>query len=47
MIFWTNLEPTPVNLIFYAPKVANLEFWKIGTTIELKVQHLHYNTEKV
>ena len=26
----TNLGPTSVNLIYYAPKFANLGFWKIG-----------------
>ena len=42
-----NLGPTSVDLIFKAPKVANLGYWKIGPTITLSVQHLHYNTEKV
>ena len=28
-IFQTNLGPTSADLIFYAPKVANLRFWKI------------------
>ena len=32
---WTNLGPTSVDLIFYAPNVANLGFWKIVPTIEL------------
>ena len=36
-----------VNLIFNAPKDANLRFWKIGQTIALLVRHLHYNIEKV
>ena len=31
----TNLGSTSVDLIFYAPKVANLGFWKIGPTIAL------------
>ena len=36
-----------VDLIFNAPKDANLGFWKIGPAIALYVGHLHYNTEKV
>ena len=35
MIFRTNLGLTSVNLIFYAPKVANLGFWKTVLTIAL------------
>ena len=34
-LFQTNLGPTSVNLFLYAPKVANLRFWKIGLTIAL------------
>ena len=30
-----KLGPTSVALIFYAPKVANLGFWKMGPTIAL------------
>ena len=32
---WTNLGPKSVNLIFYAPNVANLGFWRIVPTIAL------------
>ena len=32
MIFRTNLGPTAVDLIFFAPKVANLGVWKIVLT---------------
>ena len=35
MIVLTNLGPTSVNLIFYAPSVANLGSWKIVPTIAL------------
>ena len=28
-IYWTNLGPTSVDLIFYTPNVANPGFWKI------------------
>ena len=35
MIVLTNLGPTSVNLIFYAPNVANLGSWKIVPTIAL------------
>ena len=31
----TNLRPTSVDLIFYAPNVANLGFWRIAPTIAL------------
>ena len=47
MIVLTNLGPTSVDLIIYAPNVANLGFWKIVLTIALKVRQLHYNTEDV
>ena len=33
--FKTILGATSVDLIFYAPKVANLGFWKIGPTIAI------------
>ena len=36
-----------VNLIFYAPDVANLRFWSLVLTISLKYRQLHNSTEKV
>ena len=33
MIVLTNLGPKSVDLIFYAPNVANLGFWRIVPTI--------------
>ena len=38
---------TTVDLIFYAPNVANLIFLMIVPTIALKYRQLHYSTEKV
>ena len=35
IIVLTNLGSTSVNLIFYAPNVANLVFWKTVPTIAL------------
>ena len=35
LIVLTNLGPKSVNLIFYAPNVSNLEFWRILPTIAL------------
>ena len=35
MIVLTNLGPKSVNLIFYAPNVANLGFMRIGPKIAL------------
>ena len=42
---WTNLGPTSVDLIFYAPNDANLGFWKIWLILSLYVCNLHYKTE--
>ena len=35
LFFKTILVPTSVSLIFYAPNVANLGFWRIVPTIAL------------
>ena len=35
---WINLSPTSIDLIFYAPNVANLGFQKIVPTIALQYQ---------
>ena len=48
--FWNLLDKPRsciFDLIFYAPNVANLGFWKKVLTIALWYQQLHYSTDNM